>query len=84
MGDLTKPGSVFSPEVIQFHSQLQTNLQTYLRFTPHQEFTKCLKLSCTYKFHSSGTHLVRLHYSPFKTQNYDLGNPRLIVSANEF
>ncbi|CAI9768192.1 unnamed protein product [Fraxinus pennsylvanica] len=40
----------------------------------------------SYVFHikKTGTHFVRLHFSPFSSQNYDLKNANFGVSANGF
>lgn len=82
VADLIKPGSVFltSGESVSLTNPNPSSNSSSLLYGTARIF----KTASAYRFsiNKFGTHLVRLHFSPFITQDYDLGNASFSVSAN--
>lgn len=85
MGDLTKPGSVHlssgnSITLTNPNPNPSSNLS--LLYKTARVFTS----SSSYAFNIKkiGTHLVRFHFSPFTSQNYNLKNANFSVLADGF
>ncbi|CAK9176902.1 unnamed protein product [Ilex paraguariensis] len=81
IGDSTKLGSVYLSSG-QSISLTNTNpfLNSSMLYSTARVFTSAS--SYTFSIRKIGIHLVRLHFSPFTSQNYNLNNANFSVSAN--
>ncbi|KAL7254103.1 hypothetical protein ACSBR1_008492 [Camellia fascicularis] len=84
-GDLTGPGSVFLSS--SGKSISLTNPNPSSNSAPLSRTARVFTSGSSYEFNikKTGTHLVRLYFSPFTTsQSYNLNNANFSVSANGF
>ncbi|CAL5407856.1 unnamed protein product [Camellia sinensis] len=83
VGDLTKPNSV---SLSSGQSISLTNPNPSSNSTPLYQKARVFTRASSYEFEIKkiGTHMVRLHFSPFISQSYDLNTANFSVSANGF
>ncbi|XAR71699.1 Non-specific serine/threonine protein kinase [Bertholletia excelsa] len=83
VGDSTEPGSSFlaSGKSVSLKNPSSSSIST-----PLYQTARVFTSSSTYEFNikKAGTHLVRLHFSPFTSKNYGLSRANFSVSANGF
>ncbi|XAR53627.1 Non-specific serine/threonine protein kinase [Bertholletia excelsa] len=80
-GDSTTPGSAYlsARKSIPFANPSSNSTSLY-------QTARVFTLASSYEFSikKTGWHLVRLHFSPFNSRNYNLSNANFGVSANGF
>lgn len=83
VGDLTEPSSV---SLSSGNSVSLTNPNPSSNSTSLYQTARVFTTASSYKFNikQAGKHLVRLHFSPFISQNYNLKNANFSVLANGF
>lgn len=81
VGDLKKSGSVYLTAGKSI-SLTNPSLNSALIYNTARAFTSAS--GYTFNIKKTGTHLVRLHFSPFSAQNFNLRNANFSVSANGF
>lgn len=85
IGDSMKPGSVYlsSGQSISLRNQNQNPFPGLsLLYHTARLFTSTFSFSFIIK--KNGTHILRLHFSPFSSQQYDLKQANFSVSVNGF
>ncbi|XP_059629177.1 probable receptor-like protein kinase At5g24010 [Cornus florida] len=83
IGDLTTPGSAYLSTGKSI-SVTSTNPSSNSTRIYHTARVFAAASSYGFSIKKFGTHLVRLHFSPFTAQNYNLSNAKFSVSANGF
>nr|XP_043634830.1 probable receptor-like protein kinase At5g24010 isoform X2 [Erigeron canadensis] len=81
VSDSNKPGSGFlSSDKSTTLTNPNPNPNSSDLYTTARVFTAVTSYS--FQINKTGTHLVRLHFSPFNSQNINLGNSNFTVSVN--
>ncbi|XVF53548.1 hypothetical protein PTKIN_Ptkin05aG0107700 [Pterospermum kingtungense] len=85
MADSAKPGSVFlSAERSVSLTDRNPSSNSPNLYRTARVFTTDSSYKFSIRKNGSGTHLVRLHFSPFQAQNFNLASAKFNVQANGF